>query len=155
MTSQVESRRFNRTERQRTVKLRDVPPELTFITLDEIAGRLADLTELQQQILTLLREQVPKGITFDKKKTVIFAEPWKCGFINSKPYHPIHRVEIINYGPDPVHARVEIKDEESPYEITVDADEVIPVDVKKPAIKRVFFYVDKGKTAELKVIGLF
>ncbi len=104
-------------ERQRTAKLRDVPSELTFITLDEIAGRLADITELQKQILTLLKEQVPRGITFEKERTVTFAEPWKCGFINSKPFHAVHRIEIINRGPDPVHARVEIKDEETPYEI--------------------------------------
>jgi len=143
-------------ERQRTAKkLRDVPPELTFITLDEIAGRLADITELQKQILTTLREQVPRGITFEEEKTVTFLEPWKCDFINSKPHHPVHRIEIINRGPDEVHALVEIKDEETPYEITVEADEIIPVDVKRPAIKRVYFHVDKDKTADIKLIGLY
>ena len=140
---------------RRTEKLRNVPPELTFITLDEIAGRLADITELQKQILTTLREQVPRGIPFEKEKTVTFASPWKCGFIDSKPHHLVHRIEIINRGPDEVHALVEIKGEETPYEITVEADEIIPVDVKRPAIKRVYFHVDKDKTADIKLIGLY
>ena len=116
---------------------------------------LDDILDALEELIQLTKTTIPKGITFEKEKTVTFAEPWKCGFIDSKPFHAVHRVETINRGPDEVHARVEIKGEETPYEITVDADEVIPVDVKRPAIKRVFFYVDKDKTADVKVIGLY
>lgn len=136
-------------EKQRTVKkLRDVPPELTFITLDEIAGRLADLTELQQQILTHLRETTAEGVDVPlPEKVVIGVET--INLIREYPYRPLRSIDFFNKGPDTAYYRINEEEKEIP----IENRESITVSRPRPTIEYVTLKVAPGESATVKLIG--
>jgi hypothetical protein len=129
-------------------------PPISVVLLDEISIKLDRLLEAQSAVLETLRSQIPKGISMDWEETVTLTDPWYLDFLKDTPFRPLFRIEIINKGPDTVHARVKVR-EESPYEIDVETDETIPVDVKRAAIEYVNLYVDRDKTATVKILGLY
>lgn len=126
-----------------------VPPEaIGVIQLDEIAGRLADLTEIQQKILNHMEETTPQG-----KDILVFEgsvdPPTKfVDMIKNYPYHPLFRAEVINKGANTVYARV---NEEK--EMPIEPEESIVFEKPKAQIKGISLRLDAATT--LKILGRY
>ena len=133
-------------ERQSEKKLRDVPPGLQFITLDEIAGRLADLFEVQTRILKHLEETTPEGVDVPiPEKTVTSPKPT----IIDLTHIPLRSVDFFNKGPDTAYYRIN----NDPKEIPIEDREEITAQRPKATIKYVTLRVDAGDTAKVKMVG--
>jgi len=129
-------------------KLRTPPEAPSVILLDEIAGRLADLTETQQKILRHLEETTPQG-----KDVLIFEgtvdPPGKfVDSVKNYPYHPLFKAEVINKGANTVYARV---NEEK--EMPIEAEESIVFEKPKAQIKGISLRLDVATT--VKILGRY
>jgi len=123
-------------------KLRELPPELTFITLDEIAGRLADIYDA-------LQRQVPEGL---KEEVTVVAEgtravPLSARFI--KP--PYFRAAVFNDGPDPVYVMLN-KSKPVAFRTTPlnDGDKLV-IDTVEAKIQLLLFACVEGESASVRV----
>lgn len=133
-------------ERKSAKKLRDLPPELRFITLDEIAGRLADIFEIQIKILRHLEETTPEGVDVPiPEKTVTSPKPT----IIDLTHIPLRSVDFFNKGPDTVYYRIN----NDAKEIPIEDREEITAQRPKATIKYVTLRVDSGNTAIVKMVG--
>jgi len=124
------------------------PEAMVVITLDEIAGRLADLNEVQQKILRHMEETTPEG-----KDVLVFEgtvdPPGKfVDPIKNYPYHPLFRAEVINKGANTVYARV---DEEK--EMPIEAEESIVFEKPKAQIGGISLRLDAATT--VKILGRY
>lgn len=135
-------------ERQEKVKkLRNVPPELSFITLDEIAGRLADLFEIETKILNHLQETTPEGVDFPiPEKTV--TEAVTINFLKEYPYRKVRSIDFFNKGPNTVYVRV---NEEK--ELPIENREAVTVSKPKATIEHITLRVVADESSTLKMLG--
>ena len=61
---------------------------------------------------------------------------------------------LKNMGPDPVHVYVNesvLAPKPSVNDAPIEKDETLEVDMKKPLIRKVYLFCDKGKTATVKI----
>lgn len=124
------------------------PEAMMVITLDEIAGRLADLTEVENKILTHLEETTPEGIDvkFDDQ-TVTGATT--LDFIKNYPYHPLRTIDFFNKGPSTAYYRIN----EEGKEIAIEDRENLTAEKPKATIKHLTLRVDSGKSTTMRLVG--
>ena len=132
---------------EKAKKLRDMPQEASFILLDEIAGRLADITELQTKILTHLQEITPQGVDvkFDDQTVTAITT---LDFIKNYPYHPLRSIDFFNKGANTVYYRINEDGKEIPIEDRVQQTAERP----RATIKYLTLRVESG-TAVMQLIG--
>lgn len=140
-------------EKRRTVER--LAPPLEVVLLDDIFRLQKDILEGINKLVKFERDTLPRGIPLSLDTSVSFGAISYFDFVNEKPFHRLVKVEIINDGPNDVVATVKVQDE-NPYEVEVEAEEVIPIETKTPRIERVDIRVrSSGDTATVRVVGLY
>jgi len=129
-------------------KLRELPPEMTFIVLDEIAGRLADLTETMRDIKKHLTDTLPEGIDIPFDDQVVTGIT-TIDLIKNYPYRPMRSVDFFNKGPDTAYYKIN----EDGKEIKIENRESITVDRRKATITYITLRVVSGASATIRLIG--
>lgn len=128
-------------------KLRSAPPELSFITLDEIAGRLADLFEIENNILKHLQETTGEGVDFPITEQTV-TETVTVNFLKEYPYRKIRSIDFFNKGPNTVYVRV---NEEK--ELPIENRETVTVSKPKAVIEHITLRVTTGESSTLRMLG--
>jgi len=125
------------------------PDAMMVITLDEIASRLADLTQIQQQILQHQKETTPEGIDFPISDVLVTGTE-VINFVKNYPYRKIRSLDpIFNKGPNTAYVRVN----EEAKEIPVEDRESIRVSRPTPTIEYITLRVASGESATIRMIG--
>jgi len=122
--------------------------EATFVMLDEIAGRLADLTETMQDIKKHMTDTTPEGID------IPFADQTVTGMtlidlIKNYPYRPLRSIDLFNKGPDTAYYKIN----EDGKEISIEDRENLTVDRRKATIKTITLRVDAGDSSTIRLTG--
>jgi len=127
------------------------PDAMMVITLDEIAGRLADITKLQQGILKHLEETTPQGIDFPISDVLVTGTE-VINFVKNYPYRKIRSLDpVFNKGPNTAYIRVN----EEAKEIPVEDREDITISRPKATIEYITIRVTAGESATIRMIGHF
>jgi len=129
-------------------KLRVPPEAMLVVQLDEIAGRLADLTEVQQKILRHMEETTPEGITVIIFEGTVSPPAKGVDPVKEYPYHRLFRAEVINKGPNTAYARVN-----NEKEVDVEAEENIVFEKPKALIEYITLRVEAE--TEIKILGKY
>jgi len=125
------------------------PDALKLVMLDEISGRLADLTEVQQRILTHLEEITAEGIDFPISDITV-TEATTINFLKQYPYRRIRSLDpVFNKGPNTAYIRVN----EEAKEIPIEDREDIQINRPKATIEYITIRVAPGKPTTIRMIG--
>lgn len=142
----------------RRIEGKVTPEALEVILMDEIAGRLEDLTRMMQTLIDRVVElgdsiehmraemrKVPVGIqedflveVSDKMVKLDFPEPFFC-------------CNIYNNGPDPVYHALNTTSFGS---ATISAHEDLQIDLHAPKIRSLAFKCDPGCSAVVRVFAV-
>jgi len=118
------------------------PEAYQSITLDEIAGRLAD-------IMDHMKEITPEGVDFPISDVTVTSVTI-VNFVKDYPYREIRSLDpIFNKGPNTAYVRVN----EEAKEIPVEDREDISISRPKATIGYVTIRVATGETATIRMIG--
>jgi len=124
------------------------PDALKLVMLDEIAGRLADITEIQQKIFTHLIETTPEGIDIPlSEKTV--TDIATIDLIKEYPYRPLRSIDFFNKGPNTAYYRINNDAKEVP----IEDREILKAERPKATIEYVTLRVASGESATIKMTG--
>jgi signal transduction protein with GAF and PtsI domain len=119
--------------------------------LDEIAGRLADLTEVQNKLLEHIRETTPEGVDFPISDVVVTSIT-VVNFVKDYPYRKIRSLDpIFNKGPNTAYIRVN----EEAKEIPVEDREDITISRPRATIEYIRIRVASEESATMRMIGHF
>jgi len=125
-----------------------VPPEAIQVPfLDEIAGRLGELTEVQQKILKHMEETTPEGVDFPISEVTV-TESNYVNFVKEFPYQRIRKIDFFNKGPNTVYVRV---NEEK--EFSIEDKEQMSVVKPRAIIEHVTMRVTLGESAVVRRWG--
>jgi len=135
---------LQKTEHKKVVE----PGPIDVVLLDEIAGRLADLTEVQQKILKHIEETTPEG-----RDVLVFegtVDPPVKGVdpVKDYPYHRLFRAEVINKGPNTVYSRVNAEKE-----VPLESEESIVFEKPKAQIEYITLRQEASTT--VKILGRY
>jgi hypothetical protein len=124
------------------------PEAMMVITLDEIAGRLADLSELQTKILKHMEETTPAGIDIPlPEKTV--TDIATVDLIKDYPYRALRSVDFFNKGPNTAYFRINNEAKEIP----IEDREQITVSRPRATIEYITLRVDPDEPTTVKLLG--
>jgi len=127
------------------------PEAYQSVMLDEIAGRLADITEVQNKILDHLRETMAEGVDFPIADVVVTGTS-VVNFVKTYPYRKIRSLDpVFNKGPNTAYVRVN----EEAKEIPVEDREDITISRPRATIEYVTIRVASGESATIRMIGHF
>jgi len=135
---------LQKTEHKKVVE----PGPIDVVLLDEIAGRLADLTEVQQKILTHLQETTAEGVDVPlPEKTV--TDITTIDLIKDYPYRHLRSIDFFNKGPNTFYYRIN----EDAKEIPVEDRESITAERPKATIAYLTLRVTPNRPTTVKMIG--
>jgi len=124
------------------------PEALKLVMLDEIAGRLADITETQQKILRHIEETTAEGIDVLIFEDTVSPPVKGIDPVKEYPYHRLFRAEVINKGPSTAYARVN-----NEKEMPVEAEESMVFEKPKALIEYITLRVEADTT--IKILGRY
>lgn len=124
------------------------PDAMMTILLDEIAGRLGDLTETQQKILRHMEETTPEGVDVPLPTQAI-TETTFIDLIKDYPYRTLRSVDFFNKGPNTAYIRIN----EDAKEIPIEDRENIEIERPKATIRHITLRVAAGQSTTLTLLG--
>jgi len=127
------------------------PEAYQSIMLDEIAGRLADITQVQTQILEHIKETTPDGVDFPISDVTVTGAT-VVNFVKEYPYRKIRSLDpVFNKGSNTAYIRVN----EEAKEIPVENRESLSISRPKATIEYITIRVASGESATIRMIGHF
>jgi len=133
---------------QQPEKLRIPPEALNAILLEEIAGRLADITEVQQKVLVHLQETTPEGVDIPFPNTIVTGIS-TLHFVRDYPYHKLRSLDLFNKGPSTAYYRVN----EDAKEVVVEDRESVRIERPRATIEYMTLRTVTGETTTIQLTG--
>jgi len=131
---------------ERREKLRVPPEAFTAITLEEIAGRLADLYQLDKEILAFMKRSEPQGLiqpvtleATEELQTYETPTPW-------------FSVDIYNSGPNTVYIGINDKAKEFK---AIERNRARTFDFGRAKIEKIYYKCSSGETATFDLTGTY
>jgi len=122
------------------------PEAMTVITLDEIAGRLADLYELEREVLGFMKKSEPQGlihpVTLDATEDLETYEPPT----------PWFSVDVYNSGPNTVYVGINDKAKEFK---AIERNRARTFDFGMAKIEKIYYKCNSGETATFDLTGTY
>jgi len=115
--------------------------------LYDVASMMEEAVDRLTRIEELLVK--PKGYICPIKLTI--DRPTIIDFSKEYPYTPLFSLSLFNDGPDEVYVGINIEQKVTPLK----AGESFEAELYAPNIKRLYLYVEAGKTANIRGFGIY